>query len=132
MSTLTLIRGLPGSGKTTLAKKLKTILSVHFEADMWFEKPTGYHFDFTHLSEAHDWCRRETDESLYYKLDVIVSNMFTTMWELKPYFDIAKKHGIIPNVILCQNIFGSIHNTPVDVFEKMKVRFIYNIQELYE
>lgn len=39
---LTLIRGLPGSGKTTLAKQLGVL---HVEADMYFMRDGRYQFE---------------------------------------------------------------------------------------
>ena len=44
--TLFILRGLPGSGKTTLAK---SIGAVHFEADMYFMEGNEYKFDVTKL-----------------------------------------------------------------------------------
>ena len=47
MATLTLVRGVAGSGKTTYVKKLNILASQHIEADMFFiDHNTGkYEFD---------------------------------------------------------------------------------------
>lgn len=130
-----LVRGLPGSAKSTFAGDMSFAhpFSEHFEADMYFMDSEGnYNFDASKLGQAHKWCQEETDRVLTEGEMVIVSNTFTTKKELKPYFDIAKKHGIIPNVILCQNSFKSIHNVPDETMEKMKNRFEYDISELFE
>ena len=91
-----------------------------------------YKFDMSRLGEAHQWCQDETSKMLCRGHDVVVSNTFTTKKELQPYFDIAKSFGIVPQVILCQGQYGNIHNVPVEVLEKMKNRFEYDIGELYE
>ncbi|MCK9369280.1 ATP-binding protein [Candidatus Dojkabacteria bacterium] len=132
---LILIRGLPGSGKSTFAKNLtKTFRShYHLESDMWFGPE--YKFDQTKLREAHEWCLHGTktilfSEGLYE--GVIVSNTFTTKAELKPYFELARRISIIPTVIECTGTYGSIHNVPDDIIEKMRLRFESDIFELYE
>jgi len=51
-----LIRGLPGSGKTTMAKKIEGF--EHFEADQYFEKDGSYEFDPSELNSAHEECQR--------------------------------------------------------------------------
>lgn len=133
---LTIIRGIPGSGKTTLARALSaaSIPPVPvFEADMYFEKNGKYEFDMNRIGDAHDWCQNMVDCTLSLGGDVIVSNTFTTIRELKPYFEIAKKRGIMcPNVITCQSNYGSIHGVPDDTLEKMKARFTYNLTPLYD
>lgn len=57
---LLLIRGLPGSGKTTMAKKYAEVGYVHCEADQYFETGGEYHFDAGKLRAAHDDCLRRT------------------------------------------------------------------------
>ena len=132
---LILIRGLPGSGKTTLAKTIDndSVFYYRIEADNYFCGANGkYNFDASKLHAAHSWCISIAEDIISKGHRVIVSNTFTTKKELKPYFDIAKRYNIIPTVILCQNNFGSIHNVPEETLEKMKKRFQYDISELFE
>ena len=139
MQYMTICRGLPGSAKTTIAKQLLYQAReagrecLHYEADMYFTDALGnYNFDQNNLAEAHDWCRKSTYNALSDGQDVIISNTFTTIRELRPYFEIAKEFGIIPNVILCQSNFGSIHNVPEESIDKMKARFAYDISSMFE
>ena len=138
---LILIRGLPGSGKSTIAETFKR--HYHFESDQYWGE--DYNFDIDKLQNAHRWCQARVNlylnklndlfckfpNSIHTKIGIVVSNTFTTKNELLPYFEIASEFGIIPNVLLCQSNFGSIHNVPQETIEKMKNRFEYDIQELY-
>jgi len=131
--TLTIIRGLPGSGKSTLAKNLvnSDAYTEYFEADMYFISEDGtYEFDINHIADAHDWCRDEVYVALLAGENVIVSNTFTTMKELRPYFEVSLEiTGKLPNVILCQGQFGSIHNVPAETMKRMKDRFDFHAVE---
>lgn len=141
MKQLILVRGIPGSGKSTLARNLcdlvdntisNTVLSRHFEADMYFEDAQGnYNFDVTKLHQAHTWCQNMTREALEENRTVVVSNTFTTVKELKPYFALAREFGIVPIVYLAQNQFNNVHNVPDEKLEQMRNRFQYDISELF-
>ncbi len=124
---LIIIRGLPGSGKTTLANRIgESIQSnwTHYEADMFFTDTQGnYKWDRTKLREAHEWCMTQTREDMGKGYTVIVSNTFTTKRELKPYFNMALEWGITPTVITCENDWGSIHNIPPETMGAMRLRF---------
>lgn len=124
-----IIRGLPGSGKTTLAKRLRTATTGWVEADHFFETAEGYKFNFSKIGQAHAWCLQQTENCLKDPtLDrVIVSNTFTTKKEMQPYFDLAKKYDIKATVILCQGQYGSIHDVPPETLAKMKNRFQFDI-----
>jgi tRNA uridine 5-carbamoylmethylation protein Kti12 len=137
MKNLILVRGTPGSGKTTLARNLcnllDNVMARHYEADMYFEDAQGnYNFDAERLVLAHGWCLRKTREALEENRTVIVSNTFTTKRELKPYFNLAKEFFIVPVVYLAQNQFPNVHNVPAEKLQKMRDRFQYDIQELFE
>lgn len=132
MASLTLIRGLPGSGKSTIAKRMQTSNTVHLEADMYFMLDSEYKFDPSKLSDAHNWCQKMTSQALREGSDVIVSNTFTTAWELKFYFDLAKQFGLVPTVIVAQNQFANVHGVPAEALKRMRDRFQYDISELYK
>lgn len=131
--TLTLIRGLPGSGKSTLAENLcKVTGDVMMETDsFWVNELGEYVFDIARLRQAHEWCQMSTHKYIDDGYSVIVSNTFTTQWEMKPYFAIAKEYGIRPQIILCQGNFGSIHNVPTDTISRMAERFEYDLPDLW-
>ena len=133
---LILIRGIPGSGKSTLAKMLlQGYPGAHFEADQYFMQDTEYRFDVNRLHLAHRWCQDQARlwlEGAVYGEVVIVSNTFTTLKELKPYFKIARDLNITPQVITCHGTWQNEHNVPADVLTKMQDRFEYDISRLYE
>lgn len=128
-----LIRGIPGSGKSTIASRLTfTPLISHIETDMFWVIDGEYKWDATRLNEAHAWCLAETRKLLEKGMIPVVSNTFTTIKELKPYFDLAKEFSVTPNVILAQGGFKNIHNVPEATLKRMRDRFQYDISELYK
>lgn len=120
--TLYLIRGLPGSGKSTLAQQLAPL--HNYAADMYFEDETGYNFDPKYRGEAHAWCRGITRSMMEAGvLKIAVHNTFTTHNEIYPYLEMADTFEYNLNVIHMENNFGSIHNVPDEVIERMKARW---------
>jgi Cdc6-like AAA superfamily ATPase len=131
---LYLIRGLPGSGKTTLADDIaRTYGGKHYEADMYFIGNDGeYRWDSRKIREAHEWCQYSTCNALENDNVVVVYNTFTTKKELAPYFEMALARGITPVVYHCQNNWGNVHNVPPNTLEAMAKRFEYNLDSLFE
>jgi predicted kinase len=124
---LFLLRGLPGAGKSTLAKILVGDKDYcHKEADMYFVDSKGnYKFDFSLIKEAHAWCQEEVEFLMKYEHKIVVSNTFTQEWEMQDYYDLAKKYGYKVNSIIVENRHGGVneHNVPQETLEKMKQRF---------
>ena len=145
MNTLVLVRGLPGSGKSTIAKSFVTHPSVenikmltndfgdtwyqvkptvHLEADMFYTDHEGkYTFSADLLPHAHKWCSNTARIFMNAGYNVIVSNTFTTLKEMKPYLEHAELIGMPIRVIRMENNFGSIHNVPEETIQRMRDRF---------
>jgi len=132
---LYLIRGIPGSGKTYLAKEVinnyKHTIN-HFEADMFFELSGSYNFDRSKLNDAHLWCYANTADKLIKNESCIVANTFTTKWELSKYINLASKLGVEVKIVKCEGNFKSIHDVPDDTVEKMKERWENCKEEITE
>jgi hypothetical protein len=131
MAQLILVRGLPlpGSGKSTWARKFLSEQRISswkwFEADHFFEAADGsYVFDGTLIGAAHEWCYGSTALSLKNGWNVVVSNTFTTMWELERYVALGK---LIPNttvrVVEIKTQFENVHGVPADKLAKMAARW---------
>lgn len=120
---MTIVRGLPGSGKSTYAKKLADETgAVHIESDMYFEQGGEYKFDPSKLQAAHKWCQNEFRRLYQAGKDIIVSNTFTQIWEAEIYFDFFDIVYETEVITLTEN-FGSIHGVPEITLERMKKRF---------
>jgi predicted kinase len=121
---LYIVRGIPGSGKSTFAKTFKTV--EHYEADMFFMRGNGYEFDATKLKAAHEWCQDMVFMSMKRnEPTIVVSNTFTQEWEMEPYLEMAKTHEYKVFSIIVENRHGGIneHGVPDEVLTKMRERF---------
>ena len=127
MKNLILLRGLPGSGKSTVAKMLVNKDYCHKEADMFFvDREGNYKFEPSKIKDAHAWCQEEVEFLLRLEhTPVVVSNTFTQEWELHPYYELAIKYGYYVTCIVVENRHGnkSVHGVPEDKVEQMKNRF---------
>ena len=126
--SLILVRGLPGSGKTTIARMLVGTPDNHpslVSADDYFTDSDGeYQFDPKQLKDAHDWCQRVAFAAMSDGDDlVVVHNTFTTMWEMNPYLAVAKLHDYSIQVIECKGNFGSVHDVPAETIDRMRNRW---------
>jgi hypothetical protein len=120
-----LIRGLPGSGKSTVAKLFDKAL--HFEADMYFLDADGnYQFDASKIKNAHNWCRHSVMDAMKEGHPiVVVSNTFTQEWEMDVYYLLAEELGYRVTSMIVENRHDgkNIHGCPDDKIEQMKTRF---------
>lgn len=138
MKKLIIVRGIPGSGKTTFADFLFENLGVDIDvsilaADDYFYDDDGqYHFDANQLHAAHMHCQQSVENSMMLDGDkespnsvIIVHNTSTTPKELKPYLELAVKYGYEVTSLIVENRHGNsnVHSVPEEVLAKMRNRF---------
>lgn len=130
---LYIVRGLPGSGKSTFALNLVGADFLVCEADKYFMVDGEYKFDGSKLKDAHEFCRNtvetymrdnvEANDQFYRQ--IAVSNTFTQEWEMQPYIDLAKKYGYTVFTIVVENRHGGVnqHGVPDEALTRMRDRF---------
>ena len=132
-TNLILVRGLPGSGKTKLAKLLSNS-GEHpvFSVDQYFTDQDGnYTFDYSKNYLAYKACEENTAAAIEAGNKIIlVEHTFTLDWELEPYFKMAKKYDCCLHVLTVENYHGgeNVHEISneqiLKMAEKYKVKLI--------
>lgn len=121
MIDLTLVRGLPGSGKSTYAKTLGV---KHYEADMYHVDSFGvYRFKPEKAAEAHAWCLHMAVTELKKGLPVVISNTFTRVCEMQPYFFHARELNVPVTVVEMNGDYGNVHEVPQSTLNNMAARW---------
>jgi predicted kinase len=131
---LILLRGLPGSGKSTLGDVIlrtpqqdPSLLSAD---DFFIDENGNYNFDSTKLQEAHSQCQLRCAERMKLQLSkIVVANTFTQVWEMEPYFEMAERYKYRVHTVIVENRHGNsnIHNVPDEKVEQMRNRFHFKI-----
>ena len=89
---------------------------AHFEADMQLEINGVYVYDQSKVKAAHDWCVESARQALKDGKNVVISNTFVKIWEMKRYFDLGYNYRVIEANGRWQNV----HGVPDDRIEIMK------------
>ena len=128
---LILLRGLPGSGKSTLGDVILytnqlTNQDVLSADNFFIDKNGEYVFDVSKIKEAHNTCQQKCAERMKHQfLQIVVANTFTEEWEMKPYFEMAERYNYRIHTVIVENRHGNknIHNVPDEKLQSMKSRF---------
>jgi predicted kinase len=128
---LILLRGIPGSGKSTLGEVILHYPGVNsvdvLSADNFFIDDKGnYNFDPTKLKMAHNDCQQKCVEKMKYGFSkIVVANTFTEKWEMDIYYEIAERYKYRVHSVIVENRHESksIHDVPEEKIEQMKNRF---------
>ena len=139
---LILLRGVSGSGKTTVAQLFTD--AVLISTDDYFMIPNAegvlqYQFDANSLVVNHQKCQDEVESAMRHVesqdefLDdmvtvtctIVVHNTFTQEWEMDAYYKLAETYGFTVHTLIVENRHGSqsTHDVPLDLIEKQRDRF---------
>ena len=139
MNEMIIIRGIPGSGKSSIAEEYASKGYAVLSTDDYFTDANGlYVFDGSKISIAHAWNRGRARLLLSAGiLNIVIDNTNTQAWEYSTYIDLAKTHKYDVKIIrvIAVNKDGdeiqranfysanNRHNVPLDVITKMIARF---------
>lgn len=118
MAKLYILRGAPGSGKSTFAHHLLNagLADKHFEADLWFYGKNGYKWDPALLQDAHYWCFLSTHAALRGGYNVVVANCFARRMQIQDYVDL----GYETEVIELRGKHPNVHGVPPQKVEHIR------------
>ena len=127
-NSLILLRGLPGAGKSTLAKTLSENKWPVFSVDDYFTHPeTGdYNFEFDKNHLAYKECAIKTQVAMQNRIEkIFVANTFTIEWELEPYFQLASEYRYQLFVVTVEKRHNgtNIHNVSEEQLKKMADKY---------
>ncbi|XP_049872220.1 uncharacterized protein LOC126371076 isoform X2 [Pectinophora gossypiella] len=106
---LILMRGIPGSGKTYLARQIIEItigatyadFKTHIlSTDDFFMVRGKYLYDKSRISEAHEWNQRRSRAAMRQGLSpIIIDNTNVEIWEMEPYVKEGVRNGYYIEVV---------------------------------
>ena len=116
---LMIVRGIPGSGKSTFAKKLADKYHVaHFENDMFLMVNGKYDFSYEKHKIANQKCKEAVTKCLRQGKSCIVSNVLHKASSVQKYVNIAENCGAIVMVVRVNGKHQNVHNVPDKVVQK--------------
>ncbi|NXV93778.1 NEDD4-binding protein 2-like 1 isoform X2 [Calonectris borealis] len=136
---LVLLRGLPGAGKSTLARQLKRDYpsAVILSTDDFFIENGVYVFEPDFLEDAHKWNQKRAHKAMKNgKSPVIIDNTNIHAWEMKPYVMMARenRYEVIfqePDTPWKFNVQEltrrNIHHVPRQKIQRMKEQYEHNV-----
>lgn len=117
---LHIIRGLPGSGKSTYAKSLNIF---HVETDMFCMKDGQYCWTPEGQQQRIELVSEFVERCLQTGSDCAVTGVFSTHSSYEPLRQLASLYGAKIRVKTCTTRYRSIHNVPSDVINQMRDKF---------
>lgn len=121
---LAICRGLPGQGKSTIAKEFAAKYNLeHFENDAYLYVNGKYVWTPETAAQAAKQCFNDTMNALKTGKSVVVSNVFVTRKAVDKYVNAAKRIGVQVAVFRATGNFQNIHDVPKNTYLSMKANF---------
>lgn len=138
------MRGLPGSGKSFLAKQITQryrCSNIVCSADHYFMLQDGkYSHEQTKLGEAHKYCQETCKKAMVIeKKHIVIDNCNIQRFEIQNYFNLAKANNYLTLIVEPQTSWkfdikvlaaNNIHRCSPDYIEGKKSQYI-DIQPKY-
>lgn len=125
-----LIRGIPGSGKTTIAQMFVNMGFALVEADQYpeFWESGSYYFKPEAVAKAHEWCFEQYKSILEMSTDtgVVVANTFVNLHHMEPYISYCKERNIAYHILISDMRNLSVHRVPVSTMRRMIENFEFS------
>jgi hypothetical protein len=123
-----ILRGLPGSGKSTFARRLVDEFGfVQLEADNHFYVNGEYRFDPMRVADAHALVVRDAVAHLRAGRRVVVANTHAQLWEMAGIVGAATLSQHSYCFVNCTGTYTNIHAVPENIISAMKERFHWAI-----
>lgn len=119
-----ILRGLPGSGKSTFAKRLANEFGfVHLEADDHFYVNGEYKFDPARVADAHALIARDALTHLQNGRRIVVANTHVRLWEMAAVVGAAALSQRRLCIAQCSGHYDNIHHVPNNIIFAMTARW---------
>jgi len=129
--SIILLRGLPGSGKTSLAEVLNEGGKYpHFSVDDYFTDQLNgeYEFAFDKNHLAYKQCELNTENAMRQGAEkIFIHNTFTLEWEMLSYFRLASKYQYDIYVITIENRHHSTNTHGISQDQVIKMAAKYKV-----
>lgn len=128
MSEVIIMRGLSGSGKTTVVKEYFPN-HIHLSADKVFQEELGVDFQVNRLSEVHHKVLLQYLDALNYNQDIVIDNTNVRFWAFLHYAKLGLLLG--RNVLLVDMKMrhpeecASRHNFKIDIPRMRRIAASY-------
>jgi adenylate kinase family enzyme len=158
MRRCVIVRGLPGSGKSTLSRSIDdeaygsvdrvesepAFWSLMCSTDDYFMHDGEYKFDGRQLTQAHDWNRSRFERAIRNDYDlIIVDNTNTQFWEMAAYIESALNNNYHISVVEPQTEWAfdvdrlfekNTHGVPRKAIQAMKDRWdsLISLRDTFE
>lgn len=148
-SIVIIFRGVPGSGKSTIASfylmanEVNPGTSEICSADDYFMQDGEYKWDPTKLPQAHKWCQEKFARALEKQVPIIiVDNTNIKLRDMNYYIEKAKEYGTVPIVWRVERdidkcIQANQHGVPAETIHRMHKQmepypreFVFEMPEL--